>query len=398
VDAWEAAPGYAEVVAKRTWSPLLVDGSIALVLLGFTLWEVTLPGRFHGPVAPNVLAMAGLTLPLILRRAHPLGVSLFMATILTLHSLAMTPGASAGAFVAWLLIVYTVASQLADRRRRLAIAALSLAFTLFLISDPGTTSIAAALPSILIVASAWAIGIGMRRHQERSEELQRRTIELEIEKDRETRAAAEQERGRIARELHDVIAHNLSTIVVQAGAARVRRELSAEDKDLALQAIEEAARSALSEVRALLGLVRTPDAASSFEPQPGLDDLDELCRKVTETGTRVSLSVDMKCGRVPEGVELSIYRIVQEGLTNVMKHAGASATAEVTVAINDTEAAISITDNGSTSPEMNGSVVGHGLVGIRERASLYGGLFTAGSTPDGGFTVKVVLPLPARAS
>lgn len=262
---------------------------------------------------------------------------------------------------------------------------------MLLVRDPLTTSVASALPSILIMSAAWGIGAGVQKRQHRSDELQRRARQLEVEKERDTLAAAEAERARIARELHDVIAHNLSTIVVQAGAARLNMNASEGERQRAILSIEEAARSALSEMRALLGLVRALDDSVELEPQPGLEDLEELCRRVTEAGVPVDLSIQGDVEQIPEGVKLSVYRIVQESLTNVLKHAGPRASADVALRVDSTGLSIDVTDTGMGPDGEAGG--GHGLIGIRERVALYEGEFSAEARPEGGFAIRIRLPL-----
>jgi signal transduction histidine kinase len=343
------------------------------------------PNRF------NAIAIIGMTAPLAFRRVAPLQVALVTSAVLIFHSLATTRAESAGAFVSILLVVYTVASQLSGRRRIAATLALVIGATVLLANDPLTTSFASALPSISIMSAAWGVGAGVQKRQQRSEELQRRTRQLEVEKERDTRVAAEAERARIARELHDVIAHDLSTIVVQAGAARLNIDASRREREKAILSIEEAARSALSEMRALLGLVRALDDSAELEPQPGLKGLAELCQRVTEAGVPVELSIQDDVEQIPEALELSVYRIVQESLTNVLKHAGGHASARVVLGVDPAGLSIDVTDTG-TGPD-DEAVGGHGLIGIRERVALYGGEFHAGARPEGGFRVRIRLPL-----
>lgn len=373
------------------WTKVRVDAPVAAALAAFTFWELTNPGRFHGSKAVNSLAIIAMTAPLAFRRVAPLTAALVVAGAVAFHSIATTPAESAGAFVSTLLIVYTVASQLSGRRRIAATLALVIGATVYFVRDPLTTSVASALPSILIMSAAWGIGAGVQKRQHRSDELQRRAHQLEVEKERDTLAAAEAERARIARELHDVIAHNLSTIVVQAGAARLNMNASEGERQRAILSIEEAARSALSEMRALLGLVRALDDSVELEPQPGLEDLEELCRRVTEAGVAVDLSIQGDVEQIPEGVKLSVYRIVQESLTNVLKHAGPRASADVALRVDSTGLSIDVTDTGMGPDGEAGG--GHGLIGIRERVALYEGEFNAGARPEGGFAIRIRLPL-----
>lgn len=373
------------------WAKVRVDAAVAAGLAAFTFWEMTNPGRFHGSDAVNAIAIIAMTAPLAFRRVAPLQVALVASGALIFHSVATIPAESAGAFVSFLLVVYTLASQLSGRRRIAATLALAIGATVLLARDPLTTSFASALPGILIMSAAWGIGAGVQKRQDRTDQLQRRTRQLEVEKEQEARVAAEAERARIARELHDVIAHNLSTIVVQAGAARLNLDAPKPEREKAIVSIEEAARSALSEMRALLGLVRALGDSVELEPQPGIEDLPELCERVTEAGVPVELSIEGNVEQLPEALELSVYRVVQESLTNVLKHAGRPATADVRVRVDRAGLSIDVTDTG-TGPDGDADD-GHGLIGIRERVALYGGDFDAGAAPDGGFAIRIRVPL-----
>ena len=221
---------------------------------------------------------------------------------------------------------------------------------------------------------------------------ERRARLAERERDVAAREAVLDERARIARELHDAIAHNVSMMVLQAGAERrVLNGDGGETREV-LEGIARSGRSALTEMRRLVGMLRS-DRAEPLTPQPGLADLTSLATQVSEAGLPVELRVEGESRELPVGVGLSAYRIVQEALTNALKHAGA-AHAVVRVRYAPDSLELDITDTGSGSASAvstpNG---GHGLVGMRERATLYGGRFFAGHTPDGGFTVRVQLPI-----
>ena len=218
---------------------------------------------------------------------------------------------------------------------------------------------------------------------------ERRAQLAERERDLAAREAVVEERARIARELHDAIAHNVSMMVVQAGAERrVLDESSGATKDV-LVTIERIGRGALTEMRRLVGMLRS-DASDPLAPQPGLDDLPTLVAQVREAGLPVELRVDGDRRELPVGIELSAYRIVQEALTNALKHAG-HARARVHVRYGKDSLELEIVDDGAgeQAPVSSG---GHGLVGMRERVALYGGRLDAGRRPSGGFAVRVLLP------
>ena len=220
---------------------------------------------------------------------------------------------------------------------------------------------------------------------------ERRAQLAERERDVAAREAVVEERARIARELHDVIAHNVSMMVVQAGAERrVLDGTSASTREV-LETIERIGRSALTEMRRLLGMLRS-DAADPLAPQPGLDDLPTLVAQVREAGLPVELRVDGERRELPVGIELSAYRIVQEALTNALKHAG-DAHASVHVRYGADSLELEIVDDGGGGASRVSSG-GHGLVGMRERVALYGGRLDAGRRPSGGFAVRVAAADP----
>jgi signal transduction histidine kinase len=218
----------------------------------------------------------------------------------------------------------------------------------------------------------------------------RRARIAERERDVAAREAVVEERARIARELHDVIAHHVSMIVLQAGAERrVLGDANASTREV-LETVEQSGRSALTETRRLLGMLRG-DGNEPLTPQPGLDDVPMLVRQLRDAGLPVELSIEGERRELPVGIELSAYRIVQEALTNALKHAG-DARATVQVRYGPDSLELEIADDGPGGSQ-RASGGGHGLVGMRERVALYGGRFDASRGPSGGFAVRVVLPI-----
>ena len=237
---------------------------------------------------------------------------------------------------------------------------------------------------------AWVAGYALRERAERAEAAEERAVHAERERESAARVAVAEERSRIARELHDIVAHAVSVMVLQVGA--VRHKLSdamAEDRD-ALRGVELAGRKALAEMRGLLAAMRPDGEEAELVPQPGLDGLDSLLDEIGRAGLPVELHVDGKPVPLPRGIDLSAYRIVQEGLTNALKHAHAS-DADVTVRYRPDELEIEVRDNGDGSATSDG--LGHGLIGVRERVKIYGGKMNAGTAIDGGFVLSTRLPL-----
>lgn len=247
----------------------------------------------------------------------------------------------------------------------------------------------------VMFAIGWLVGWALRERTERTEAAEERALQAEREREAAARVAVAEERGRIARELHDVVAHAVSVIVLQVGAVRHRMpESAAEDRD-ALRNVEEAGRTALAEMRRLLNAMREDGDQAELMPHPGLDDLDRLVHDVGAAGLAVRLQVLGEPSPLPPGLDLSAYRIVQEGLTNSLKHSGA-AEAEVIVGYGADELRLEVRDNGRRY-ETTADGHGHGLVGIRERVKLFDGEMTAGPAPGGGFLVRARLPFGGGA-
>ena len=236
---------------------------------------------------------------------------------------------------------------------------------------------------------AWVAGYALRERAEQAEAAEERATHAERERESAARVAVAEERVRIARELHDIVAHAVSVMVLQVGTVRHNLSAASEDHDL-LRGVERAGRTALAEMRRLLAAMRREGDEAELSPQPGLDGLDSLLDEVSRAGLPVELHVDGTPFPLPRGIDLSAYRIVQEGLTNALKHAHAS-DADVTVRYRPDELEIEVRDNGQGSATNGG--LGHGLIGIRERVMIYGGRMTAGTSVDGGFVLTTRLPL-----
>jgi signal transduction histidine kinase len=246
---------------------------------------------------------------------------------------------------------------------------------------------------VVWLVAAWAGGRTVRSWRHKNAALEIANRQLAEQRELQAQAAVTVERGRIARELHDVVAHNVSMMVVQAGAAP--RVLSGEQPDVrnALDVIAAAGRETVDEMRTLLGVLRSDDGAVTLKPQPGLADLEHLVDGMREAGLPVTLRIEGTPRPLPPALDLSAFRIVQEALTNSLKHAG-PARAEVTVRYENDLVTLEIADTGR-GPQGGGT--GHGLVGMRERAALFGGELEAARADGGGFTVRARLPLGVPA-
>jgi signal transduction histidine kinase len=242
----------------------------------------------------------------------------------------------------------------------------------------------------VLLGGVWGLGRLLERRTGEAARAERHAALLEAERELHAREAIVEERARIARELHDIVAHGVSTMVLQAGG--VRRRLTGEqdaEREVLLN-VEETGRRSLAEMHRMLGIMRQADGGEPFTPQPGLARLGELAQSMRAAGLPVELRVEGEPVELPSGLDLSAYRIIQEALTNTLKHAG-SARASVTVTYDPDALDLDVVDNGHGSS--NGHVGGHGLVGMRERVALFGGELETGRRPEGGYRVHAHLPL-----
>jgi signal transduction histidine kinase len=353
----------------------------------------------HGGKAALEAAAVLITLPLAWRRRAPLVVlatilAAFAAIVLVL--VANNPGSPLSALIALGVAFYSVGAHTEGRRALVggaagvaAVAAIDYLAGGVFQSEGGVRP-----GAWLLLVLAWQAGSEMRRRRAELGSLRARTVELEHDREEKARVAAAEERARIARELHDVVAHSVSVMVVQAQAAdRVLEGEQPAAREL-LGSIETTGRQALTELRRLLGLLRRDDHQASLAPQPSLRYLDGLVEQVRGAGLPVDLVVQGEPARLSPGVDLSAYRIVQEGLTNALKHAG-RAQARVVVRYAPGELQLEVADDGHGSGDGGGA--GHGLAGMRERVALYGGDLESGPVAGGGYVLRARLPLGADA-
>jgi signal transduction histidine kinase len=293
-------------------------------------------------------------------------------------------------FMAGLLSTYSVAANAPLRRAALGLAIVVVFIVVGFSLDPDRGGAGDYLFVGVLYGGAWALGRALRERGLRAHALEDRAERAEREREQRAAAAVADERARIARELHDVIAHTVSVMVVQTGAvrSRIKRERP-RDAEL-LAEVEAAGRDAIDELRRMLGVLRTGEERLSLAPQPGLDGLDPLVEQVRGSGLPVDVEVEGERVPLPAGIDLAAYRILQESLTNALKHAG-PARAAVRLRYSERGLAIEVTDDGAGTS--NGDGTGHGLVGMRERVALYGGTLQAGPRPGGGYAVNALLPL-----
>lgn len=349
-------------------------------------------------VAPDRIGYAALALPLTLALAWrvraPLAVLAFIASAFVLSTLLVPPSADDAIAVALALLiaVYSAGAHTGGWQGLAGVLATLAVVLVAVAADPEDAELGSYFFFLLVVGGPWLGGRAIRHRRMSERHLEARAVAAEREREERARAAVAEERVRIARELHDVVAHAISVIVLQArGGRRALETDPAETRD-ALDTIEETGSQALAELRRLLGMLRRDDEEIALAPQPSLRHLEVLAAQVRDAGLPVDLSIEGEPVELPPGVDLSAYRIVQEALTNALKHAG-PATARVVVRYQKDNLELEIADTGLDADGSDGE--GHGLVGMRERVSLYGGQIEAGARDGGGFAVRARLPLNA---
>jgi signal transduction histidine kinase len=390
-----------EIVADeraRRAADVLLAAAITVASLVGVLFAHGGGSGWFGPRGLDVAAALLIGGPLAFRARRPLAVFalVFVGVLVPVLAAGRRQG-PIEVFAALVIAAYSVGAHVGGRRERLGLAMVTvpqaLAGAIVVASGhagPGDFF----FPTLLSLAAAWIVGRIIRGRRERTLELEALTRELEAQRDLQAQAAVAVERGRIARELHDIVAHNVSMMVVQAGAAS--RVLEGEQPHVrnALTAIADTGRETVDEMRQLLGVLRSSGDGLALSPQPGLRDLEELVRSLRDAGLPVDLRVEGPRVALPPAVDLSAFRIVQEALTNTLKHAG-SARAQVTVTYRDGSVELEVRDDGRGN--QNGGGSGHGLLGMRERVAMFGGDLEAGSN-EHGFTVRARLPLSASTA
>jgi signal transduction histidine kinase len=375
-------------LSERDWRS--IDRAFVGFLLLLSELGVILHSDLTGPVGWNMAAVAVISLGLLWRRSHPLAALVVVLAGEALMTAFLTPPPEMFALVVLLLSAcYATGRHLEGRRALLG-----------LVLGVGTVVVVAAIydpndviwPAVFFAGLPWLAGRTLRNQTLLARELAEKAERAAHAREEEERRAIAAERSRIARELHDVVAHNLSVMVVQASAARRVLERDPERAAEAAELIRRTGREALAELRHVFGPVRRGDGEDLSGP-PSLSRVEDLARRARAAGLKVRLRVEGEPVPLPPGVDQAAYRIVQEALTNALKHAD-SAHATVTVSYEPNEVVLSIEDDGAArgGDGLGETGGGHGLVGMRERAALYGGLVQAGPRDTGGFAVRARLP------
>jgi signal transduction histidine kinase len=370
---------------------------VVITLIGIV--EVWANSDIEGPPAILTAFTVAWGAALLAHRREPFYAPIAALLIVCTESLIWPTAVahSAATFVAAVTATGFIGAIGPGRIRLIGLGAAVAVAVVVTLRDPNGswTDMLSVIPAI---GFAWGVGYVYDGHRRRTAELEERAARLEREQATEARAAVAEERARIAREMHDVVAHSLSVMVVQAEAAEAMLEVDPQRAQRPLSAVQDTGREALTDLRRMLGALRAPDeGAPSLAPQPGLAGLDALAEHVREAGLPVDLRIEGEPRPLPAGIDLSAFRIVQEGLTNVLKHAG-PARAEVLVRYDPDAINLEVTDDGrgSGGDRENG---GHGLVGMRERVAVYGGELRAGPrpAPERGFALSARLPLEPGA-
>lgn len=388
-----------DLIARvRAIDPHAVDALVALAFtvaaLGTAADRIGEHNEFRQVDVPGVALLLLQTLPLAVRRVAPLGVLAVICLAIVAYSAAGYQVVQAGTYSS-LLAVYGVASLTDTRRGIVGAAIIAAALASFFATtrdDFGSVSIA-------ITSGTWAVGwfVGtyVRIRGEQAEAAGALVDRLEREQEVRAREAVADERARMARELHDIVGHALNLIVIQAAGARRVLESKPEIARDSLESIESVGREALSDMERMLGVMRAAGQGEpDLGPQPGLQQLDSLAAQVSEAGLLVEVTVEGRRSDLPASVELSAYRIVQESLTNALKHSHGTR-ARVSIRYGPGALDIEIVDDGRglTGQKAQSDRDGRGLIGMRERVAVFGGELTAGPMPAGGYRVRARLPL-----
>jgi signal transduction histidine kinase len=363
----------------------VVVGALVVIASLASRPEGSATGRGLDVIAVALLA-AGVGFAVLAARAAATGALGALAVIMVWYGL----GYRSGLINLPFLMAFYLLGATGDRVRQLTVGGLAVALSLIGMLAAGNESVSSAAAAIGWILAA--ILFGQLTHDRRAliAELEGRAASAEADRDREAERRVAESRLAIARDVHDVLAHTVSLMTVQAGVAQDALEHGRAGADKALQTIRSAGRDALGEIRALVSMLREGSASPDNAPVPGLDRLEELAVATTAAGVPVDIAVELPAGELSELAELTAYRVVQEGLTNVVRHARARR-ATVTVRICDHDLLVSVRDDGAGNPGVDGS--GFGLRGMRERVQSMGGSFAAGRAPEGGWLVEARIPV-----
>jgi signal transduction histidine kinase len=377
------------------WTDVALAAALAVLVCTEAIGYSDGSGRH---LAGSLILAAGAA-SLAWRRTAPAPVAVLCSAGIVVPAVLTRTTETIGGPLVTMIAIYSVAAYGAGLPRALVPGTLVTAAMLFRgFADWGADPVSTGI-GLSMTAGAFALGLHMRRQRrdtarsaERADRAAERAEQAERAREEHIAAAVAAERARIARDLHDAVAHAISGIVLQARGGRRMLDVDPEQSHAAFDAVELLAGQAMTDMRRMLGMIRAPGAEADLAPQPSLRHLDALITRLSRPELRLVTDVTGDLAGVPAGVDVAAYRIVQESLTNVLKHAAAS-TASVAVRVSPTALEIEVSDDGSGAPAA--PEPGFGLVGMRERVALYNGTFSAGNGPRGGFRVRACLPVTA---
>ena len=381
-DRTQPPPGSRLTRALTRARPPLVDLALATAFVLMTTAEALFSEGVRSPLVH--LVVAGMAMAcLAWRRTVPIGV----AALVVASTIATNPQGQFSTVLSLVLICYTIGAETEPPRSYAGLALVVVPFLAAMTRNPAGFQPSDLAAAVVFLFGPWTVGAVVRQRGARTAEALARAERLE----REQLTALEQERTRIARELHDIVSHSISVITIQTQAVRRRLppEQAREAHDLA--AVEATAREALAEMRRLFGVLRSDGESPALAPQPGLHELDRLVAQVRGSGLDVELDVTGQRCELPPGVDLTAYRIVQEGLTNALRHSGGE---KIRVQLTYCPGRLDITVDDDGRGLDTGEQGGHGLIGVRERVTLYGGTVDVGPGPAGGVRLAASLPVP----
>lgn len=377
-------------LARRYWFDAVILAVLGIGLTGAVLGREHINGP-EGPLWFDMLALLAIVLPLLARRRFPFGApaALGVAAALTSFVDKTVVPYDGVTFLAGCAALFLVGS-LRDRFQAVAGFAIAEGVLAVVVHNDPRSGVGNFIVASIIFTIVWTIAFGVGRKSVEADEATERATRAEREREERAHVAVADERARIARELHDVVGHSVSVMTVQAsGVRRLLRPDQQRERD-ALLIVERTGREALAEMRRMVGVLRRPEEAPALAPQPSLEHLEKLVEHAREAGLPVELRVEGEAVQLPVGVDLTAYRLVQEGLTNALKHSQATR-AEVLVNYSDGQIEVVVSDDGRGIGSDDGG--GHGLVGMRERVSVYGGELDAGPRPGGGYRLRARLPV-----
>jgi signal transduction histidine kinase len=376
---------------SRYWFDILIVAGIGGGIVAVFHNHGTVDGWLYRSLWLEVPLIVAIIAPLLARRRFPFGAPVAVAIaviVTTLLDDRLVPN-NFFAFLAGSAAVFLIA-LLPDWRQAVAGLAIVVGAEAFVARTDPNGGLGDFVFSNVVFGVVWIVGFSLGRKFEEADEAKERAARAEREREQQARTAVAEERARIARELHDVVGHSVSVMTVQASGVRRLLRPDQDREREALLVVERTGREALAEMRRMVGVLRRPEEAPALAPQPSLDHLNRLVDQAREAGLPVELRIEGEAIQLPAGIDLTAYRLVQEGLTNVVKHAEATR-AEVLVNYGDGYLEVTVRDDGKGLG--NGDGGGHGLVGMRERVSVYGGEIDAGPQTGGGYRLRAKLPL-----